>query len=128
MVTTFRVGIAVAVAALSLVTLDARQRPAERRQSDAAPAAEVFCNTMQAGALCPTGTVSVLKLSGPKAEQWLDAVNKYNDSVLKASGQLKADARKILTPAQMAELDRWMDKGMNPEVNRILASRTVTTH
>ena len=128
MVTTFRVGIAVAVAALSLVTLDARQRPAERRQSAAAPAAEVFCNTMQAGALCPTGTVSVLKLSGPKVEQWLDAVNKYNDSVLKASGQLKADARKILTPAQMAELDRWMDKGMNPEVNRILASRTVTAH
>jgi len=123
MITTFRTGIAAAAIALSLATLDARQRPAGTQQP--APAApEVFCNTMQAGALCPTGTVSVLKLSGPKVQQWLDAVNKYNESVLKASGQLKADARNILTPAQMAELNQWMDKGLNPEVNRLLASRT----
>jgi hypothetical protein len=33
----------------------------------------------------------------------------------------------ILTPAQMVELDRWMDKGINAEVNRILASRTAST-
>ena len=126
MITTFRIGIAVMVAGLSLVTLDARQRPAERQQSAAAPAAEVFCNTMQAGPLCPTGTVSVLKLSGPKVQQWLDVVGKYNDTVENAAKELKADARGILTPAQMAELDRWMDKGINPEVNRILASRTAT--
>jgi hypothetical protein len=78
---------------------------------------------MQAGALCPTGTVSVLKLSGPKVQQWLDLVGTYNDTVEGATKQLKADARKILTPAQMAELDRWMDKGLNPEVNKVLASR-----
>jgi hypothetical protein len=41
-----------------------------------------------------------------------------------ATKKLKADARGLLTPAQMAELDRWLDKGLNPEVNRILASRT----
>ena len=124
MITNFRLTIAVLVVGLSLATLDARQRPAERQQPAAASAPEVFCNTMQAGALCPTGTVSVLKLSGPKVEQWLDAVNTYNDAVLNASKQLKADARKILTPAQMTELDRWMEKGLNPEVNRILASRS----
>src|SRR5712691_4973468 len=127
MITKFRLAIAVIVVGLSLATLDAGQRPAARQPS-AAPAPEVFCNTMQAGALCPTGTVSVLKLSGPKAEQWLDAVNKYNDSVLKATRQLKADAASILTPAQKAELDQWMDKGMNPEVNRILAARTAAAH
>ena len=127
MITKFRLAIAVIVVGLSLATLDAGQRPAAR-QPAAAPAPEVFCNTMQAGALCPTGTVSVLKLSGPKAEQWLDAVNKYNDSVLKATRQLKADAGSILTPTQKAELDQWMDKGMNPEVNRILASRTAAAH
>jgi hypothetical protein len=126
MITTFRVGIAIVVVGLSLATLDARQRPAERQQSAAASAPEVFCNTMQAGALCPTGTVSVLKLSGPKVQQWLDAVAKYNDTVENATKQLKADARPILTPAQMAELDRWMNKGINPEVNRILASRNTT--
>ena len=128
MITTFRLGIAVLVVGLSLATLDARQRPAGRQQSVAAPAPEVFCNTMQAGALCPTGTVSLLKLSGPKVQQWLDAVGKYNDAVENATKQLKADTRSVLTPAQRAELDRWMDKGINPEVNRILASRTTAQH
>jgi hypothetical protein len=123
--TTFRLAMGILVTALSLVTLDARQRPAAGAQQSApARAPEVFCNTMQAGALCPTGTVSVLKLSGPKAERWLDAVQKYNDAVEGATRTLKADARNILTAAQMAELDRWMDKGLNPEVNRLLASRS----
>lgn len=124
MIAIFRVGIAVIAVGLSLATLDARQRPAERQPAAAAP--EVFCDTMQAGALCPTGTVSILKLSGPKVQQWLDAVGKYNAAVLNATQQLKADAKSVLTPAQMAELDRWMDKGINPEVNRILASRATT--
>jgi hypothetical protein len=128
MVTTLRLGIAVLVVGISLATLDARQRPAERQQTAAAAAPEVFCNTMQAGALCPTGTVSVLKLSGPKVQQWLDAVGKYNDAVENATKQLKADTRTLLTPAQLAELDRWMEKGINPEVNRFLASRTAAQH
>jgi hypothetical protein len=115
MVSTFRLGLAVFVVGLSLATLDARQTPT------AAP--EVFCNTMQAGTLCPTGTVSILKLSGPKVQQWMDIVEKYNNSVEGAARQLKAEARSVLTPGQIAELDRWMDKGINPEVNRILASR-----
>ena len=122
MITKFRLTIAVIVVGFSLATLDARQRPAERQPSAAGPAPEVFCNTMQAGALCPTGTVSVLKLSGPKVQQWLDLVETYNDTVEGATKKLKADARSL--PAQMAELDRWLDKGLNPEVNRILASRT----
>jgi len=126
MITIFRLGIAVIVVGLSLAALDARQRPAERQQPAAAPTPEVFCNTMQAGALCPTGTVGILKLSGPKVQQWLDAVGKYNDAVENATKQLKADARSVLTPAQIAEMDRWMDKGINPEVNRILASRATT--
>ena len=69
MITRFRIALIVAVAALSLATLHARQQPA------AAP--EVFCNTMQAGALCPTATVSILKLSGANVQKWLDAVGKY---------------------------------------------------
>ena len=126
MIAIFRLGIAVIAVGLSLATLDARQRPADRQPAAAAVAPEVFCDTMQAGALCPTGTVSMLKLSGPKVQQWLDAVGKYNAAVLNATQQLKADAKSVLTPAQIAELDRWMDKGINPEVNRILASRTTT--
>jgi len=115
MIIRFRLVVGTILLGLSLTSVDA-QSPAK--------APEIFCNTMQAGALCPTGTVSVLKLSGPKVQQWLDAVGKYNDTVEDATRKLKADARNILTPAQMAELDRWMEKGLNPEVNRLLASRT----
>lgn len=120
MITTLRVAIAVIVLGLSLTTLAAGQRPAGQ---PAAAVPEVFCDTMQAGALCPTATVGVLKLSGPKAQQWVTAVGKYNAAVMNATKQLKADASSVLTPAQLAELDRWMASGINPEVNRILASR-----
>jgi hypothetical protein len=118
MITRFRFALVIAVAALSLATLHARQQPA------AAP--EVFCNTMQAGALCPTATISILKLSGPNVQKWLDAVGKYNSAIENATRQLKAETKGVLTPAQMTELDRWMDKGINPEVNKILASRNAT--
>ena len=118
MITRFRIALVVAAAALSFATLHARQQPA------AAP--EVFCNTMQAGALCPTATVSILKLSGANVQKWLDAVGKYNAAVENATRQLKAETKGVLTPAQMSELDRWMDKGINPEVNEILASRNAT--
>ena len=126
MVTTFRLGLAVVVVGLSLATLDARQTPAGRQSAAVAPAPEVFCNTMQAGTLCPTSTVSILKLSGPKVQQWMDAVNKYNAAIDNAAKALKAESKSVLTPAQMTELDRWMDKGINPEVNKILASRNAT--
>lgn len=118
MTSTFRLAVGILVLALSLATLHAQQKAAE--------APEVFCNTMQAGALCPTATVSILKLSGPNVQRWLDAIGKYNAAVENATRQLKADTKGFLTPAQQAEIDRWMDKGINPEVNRILASRTAT--
>jgi hypothetical protein len=115
MIIRFNLVVGTILLGLSLTSVDA-QSPSKTP--------EVFCNTMQAGALCPTGTVSVLKLSGPKVQQWLDLVETYNDTVEAATKKLKADARNILTPAQMAELDRWMEKGLNPEVNRLLASRS----
>ena len=121
MISRFRLGFVIGVAALSLATLHAQQRGG---QQPAAP--EVFCNTMQAGALCPTATVSILKLSGPNVQMWLDAVNKYNAAVENATRQLKADTKGFLMPAQQAEIDRWMEKGINPEVNRILAQRNAT--
>ena len=117
MITTFRLAVAIIALGLSLATLHARQQPG-------AEVPEVFCNGMQAGTLCPTGTVGVLKLSGPNAQRWLDAVGNYNAAVQNATRELKAQAKGILTPAQLAELDRWMDRGINPEVNRILASRS----
>jgi hypothetical protein len=117
---TFRFTFAIAVLVLSLAGVHAaQQRPAQPQ----AEAPEVFCNTMQAGALCPTATVGILKLSGPNVQVWLDAVAKYNETVENATRQLKADTKGILTPAQVAELDRWLGRGLNPEINRVLAQR-----
>jgi hypothetical protein len=126
MITRFRLGILVGLIGLSLATLQAQQRGAQPAGAQKSEAPEVFCNTMQAGALCPTATVSILKLSGPNVQKWLDAIGKYNAAVENATRQLKADTKGFLTPAQQAEIDRWMDKGINPEVNRILAQRSAT--
>jgi hypothetical protein len=121
MITRCNLAIVTAVIGFSLATLQAQQRGAQPPE-----APEVFCNTMQAGALCPTATVSILKLSGPNVQKWLEAIGKYNAAVENATRDLKADTKAFLTPAQQAEIDRWMDKGINPEVNRILASRNAT--
>jgi hypothetical protein len=107
--------IVLAVSAFGLAVAHAQQKAAE--------APEVFCNTMQAGALCPTGTVGIFKLAGPRAQQWLDAVNKYNAAVEAAAKQLKADGKAVLTPNQLSELDRWLGRGLNPQVNKLLAER-----
>jgi len=108
------------VTGVAVVTLQAQQRP----QAGAAQPPEVFCNTMQTGALCPTGTVGIFKLSGAKAEAWLKAVGRYNSAVEAATKQLRADAKGVLTPEQLLELDRWFRQGLNQEVNRILAAQT----
>lgn len=85
---------------------------------------EVFCDTMQTGTLCPTGTVGLFKLSGAKAEAWLTAVGRYNKAVMDATQQLRGDVKGLLTPEQLLELDRWFRQGLNTEVNRTLASQT----
>ena len=126
MITRFRIAMLVGLIGLLLATLQAQQRGAQPAGAQKSEAPEVFCNTMQAGALCPTATVSILKLSGPNVQKWLDAIGKYNAAVENATRQLKADTKGFLTPAQQAEIDRWMDKGINPEVNRILAQRSAT--
>lgn len=110
-------------ACLAAVTLRAQQRPADRQRAEprSDKTSEVFCETMQTGTLCPTGTVGVLKLSGAKSGEWLEAVRRYNKTIDEATRQLRGEARGILTPEQSAQLDRWLGQGLNPEINRILA-------
>lgn len=116
-------------ACLAAVTLHAQQRPADRQraQPGTAKPPEIFCDTMQTGGLCPTGTVGVLKLSGAKVDQWLEAVRRYNKAVEEATTQLRGEARGILTPEQLTQLERWFGQGLNPQINRILASQSQRT-
>lgn len=113
-------------ACLAVVNLRAEQRPAARQSTEtsAAKPPEIFCDTMQTGTLCPTGTVGLFKLSGAKAESWLTAVGRYNKAVMDATQQLRGDVKGLLTPEQLLELDRWFRQGLNTEVNRTLASQT----
>src|SRR5438128_2057028 len=116
----------VVVAALfALATLHAQQHPADHQRDTAKPAApaaaqtdavaEIFCPTMKTGQLCSHGTTEALQLSGAKADQWLAAVRKYNRAVDLATKQLQADAKTVLTPQQVAEVQRWFALGLNPE-------------
>lgn len=113
-------------ACVAAVTLRADQRPAaaQNTQTSTAKPPEVFCDTMQTGTLCPTGTVGLFKLSGAKAEAWLTAVGRYNKAVMDATQHLRGDVKGLLTPEQLLELDRWFRQGLNTEVNRTLASQT----
>jgi hypothetical protein len=104
------------------------QDHAGHQQAAAKPAAstakppEIFCATMKTGALCPTGTVGVFRLTGDKQKQWLSAVARYNQAVQAAIQQLEGDAKATLTPAQQAELGKWFDVGVNTQLNQLLAS------
>jgi hypothetical protein len=40
--------------------------------------------------------------------------------VASATQQLQAEAKEILTPAQMTEVERWFAVGLNPQLNQLL--------
>lgn len=96
----------------------AQQRPAEHQHE----APEIFCPTMKTGQLCSHGTTAALQLSGAKADQWLAAVRRYNRAVDDATKQLQLEAKTLLTPQQIAEVERWFAVGLNPQINQILVS------
>ena len=83
---------------------------------------ELFCSTMKTGQLCTHGTLSALGLTGEKGQAWLAAVQKYNKAVNDATVALQAEARSNLTPAQMAEVERWFAVGLNQQMNGLLAA------
>jgi len=75
---------------------------------------------MNTGQLCSHGTADTLELSGAKKDAWVAAARRYNKAVDEATKQLQEDAMALLTPAQMAEVERWFAKGLNPQINQLL--------
>jgi hypothetical protein len=105
------------------------QAPAAARPAAAArpPAAaehppDVFCETMKTGQLCSTGTTTLLGLTPEKREAWVAAVRTYNRAVNAAIMALQVEAKSTLSPAQIAEVNRWFAIGINPQINQILAA------
>lgn len=106
----------------------AAKAPAVPTASAAKPAVdvehppEVFCGTMKTGQLCSMGTVTLLGLTPEKREVWLTAVRKYNKTVNDAIAALQGEANSALSAAQVEEVNRWFAIGVNPQINKLLAS------
>jgi len=121
------------IAVFALGVLYAQQHPAEHQQAQtkAAASAEgpgtIFCPTMKTGQLCSHGTADALALSDAKREAWIAAARRYNQAVDEATKQLQAEAKSLLTPAELAEVERWFAKGLNPQINDLLRASTKRT-
>lgn len=83
----------------------------------------VFCPMKSTGELCRMGTVNTLKVTGAKKQSWTEAVNRYNKAVDAATKQLLEDSKTTLSPEQYAQVEKWFAKGLNPEINRVLAAK-----
>jgi hypothetical protein len=86
--------------------------------------AEIFCSHMGTGQLCP-GNAQMFKLSDAQKQQYSQALSGYNKAVAAASKQFLADVKdKVrLSEAELALAESWFAEGLNPEINKILATK-----
>lgn len=86
---------------------------------------EIFCSHMGTGQLCP-GNAQMFKLSDTQKQQYSQALNAYNKAVAAASKQFLEDAKtKVgLSETELALAQSWFAEGLNPEINKILATKT----
>ena len=121
-------GVGILMVWQGLGVLYAQQHPAEHHpqaQTSAAPSAggpRIFCPTLKTGQLCPNGTSEALALAGAKREAWIAAIGRYNKAVDEATKQLQAEAKTLLAPGDLTEVERWFAQGLNPQINRLLAA------
>ena len=85
---------------------------------------EIFCGRMGTGQLC-SGNAKMFKLSEAQKKQYTEALSSYNKTVGAASKQFLADAKdKVgLSEAELALAQSWFAEGLNPEINRVLATK-----
>jgi len=98
---------------------------ASAKESHAKPdAPEIFCGHMKTGQLCP-GNAQMFKLSAAQKEQYTQALNSYNKAVGEAQKQFLEGAKtKVgLSEAELALAASWFAEGLNPEINKILATK-----
>ena len=118
---------AAALALFTAGTFYAQDHAASAKDAHAAKpnAPEIFCGHMKTGQLCP-GNAQVFKLSGAQKEQYTQALNKYNKAVGEAQKQFLEDIKTKagLSEAEQALAESWFAEGLNPEINKILATKT----
>jgi hypothetical protein len=95
------------------------------KMTDSSGAPEIFCDHRGTGQLCP-GNVQMFNLNGPRKDRYEEALNNYNKAVAAAQKQFLADTKdKVrLSQAELALAESWFAVGLNPEINKILATKT----
>ncbi|MBI3939565.1 MAG: hypothetical protein HY315_01910 [Acidobacteria bacterium] len=78
---------------------------------------------MKTGQLCSHGTANVLQVSGTGKDRWIEAAREYNRAVGAATNQLLEKSKTFLTPKEQALVEKWFAKGLNAELNHLLAKQ-----
>lgn len=113
----------VAVVLAAGVTLWAQEKAGQQAGQKRSSEGLVFCPKKTAGQLCNQGIADTLKLSGPKREQWTAIANRFNKNVEAATQELLKEAKAVLSPEEFAQVETWLDKARNAELNKILAAK-----
>ncbi len=120
-------GIVVLVALFAVGTFHGQEHSAgqQAKQPKAMSSMDgaVFCPMKSTGQLCNHGTAYLLKLTGAKRQSWTEIANRYNKAVEAATKQLLQEAKVGLSPEQLELVEKWFSRGLNPEINRLLATK-----
>jgi hypothetical protein len=118
----FPIALAVLLAALPFYAQDNGKSKGTQAKSDVA---EIFCSHMGTGQLCP-GNAQMFKLSDTQKQRYSQALDAYNKAVAAASKQFLEDAKtKVgLSETELALAQSWFAEGLNPEINKILATKS----
>jgi hypothetical protein len=116
----------VLVALLAAGTFYAQERSATGVKDAPAKSGvpEIFCGHMKTGQLC-SGNAQMFKFSATQKEQYAQALNSYNKAVGEAQKLFLEDAKnKVgLSETELALAASWFAEGLNPEINKILATK-----
>lgn len=87
-------------------------------------APEVFCDGLSTGQLCLSNAPTVLKLTDAQKQQWTEAARQYNKAIDVATKQFLEQSKPILSPEQLARIQKWFEMGLNPVLNEVLNSKS----
>lgn len=91
-----------------------------------APAGEVnlvFCPIQGTGQLCAEGSIALLNLKGEEKQNWVAAMQRYNEKVTEAQESLIQNSGKFLTPVQIDHLRAWFAAQKYSEGEAVRAGR-----
>jgi len=112
-------GLVLAFATGAGVLLAQGQSPKQQAEQKAA---EVFCDGLSTGQLCLSNAPKVLKLDDAQKQRWTEAARQYNKAVDVATKQFLEQSKPILSPGQLATMQKWFDTGLNPVLNQVLST------